>query len=137
MGGYSWISGALFRATDPERAHRLAIGALRARLVPAPRRVHDPRLQVSTLGLDFPNPLGMAAGFDKDAEVPDALLRLGFGFTEIGTVTPLPQPGNRGPACSGCRRTRPSSTGSASTTPGTLPPSHGSGAGLGGRASSA
>jgi dihydroorotate dehydrogenase len=52
---------------------------------------------VQAFGLDFPNPLGMAAGFDKHAEVPDALLRLGFGFTEIGTVTPLPQAGNPQP----------------------------------------
>ena len=48
-------------------------------------------------GLDFPNPLGMAAGFDKDARVPDALLQLGFGFTEVGTLTPRPQPGNAKP----------------------------------------
>ena len=48
-------------------------------------------------GLNFPNPIGMAAGFDKNAEVPDALLRLGFGFVEVGTVTPLPQPGNPRP----------------------------------------
>lgn len=97
MAGYSWLSAALFRAADPERAHRLAIAALRARLVPAPRVPADPRLQVSALGLEFPNPVGMAAGFDKDAEAPDALLRMGFGFVEIGTVTPKAQPGNPRP----------------------------------------
>ena len=57
----------------------------------------DARLAVRVAGLDFPNPLGMAAGYDKNAEVPDALLGLGFGFAEVGTVTPLPQPGNPKP----------------------------------------
>ena len=57
----------------------------------------DPRLAVRAFGLNFPNPVGMAAGFDKHAEVPDALLRLGFGFVEIGTVTPQPQVGNPRP----------------------------------------
>ena len=56
-----------------------------------------PRLAVRAFGLNFPNPVGMAAGFDKHGEVPDALLRLGFGFVEVGTVTPLPQPGNPRP----------------------------------------
>ncbi len=97
MTVYPRLSAALFRAADPERAHRLALTALRARLVPAPPAVDDPRLRVRTLGLEFPNPIGMAAGFDKDAEVPDALLRMGFGFAEIGTVTPKPQPGNPRP----------------------------------------
>jgi dihydroorotate dehydrogenase len=84
-------------ALDPETAHRLAIRALRSRLplaLPAPA---DDRLKVELAGLSFPNPLGMAAGFDKNAEVPDALLALGFGFTEVGTLTPLPQPGNPRP----------------------------------------
>ena len=57
----------------------------------------DARLAVRAFGLNFPNPVGMAAGFDKHGEVPDALLRLGFGFVEVGTVTPLPQPGNPRP----------------------------------------
>jgi dihydroorotate dehydrogenase len=57
----------------------------------------DPRLAVRAFGLNFPNPVGMAAGFDKHAEVPDALLRLGFGFVEVGTVTPKAQPGNPRP----------------------------------------
>ena len=56
-----------------------------------------PSLAVRAFGLNFPNPVGMAAGFDKHGEVPDALLRLGFGFVEVGTVTPLPQPGNPRP----------------------------------------
>ena len=53
-----------------------------------------PRLAVSAFGLNFPNPVGMAAGFDKHAEVPDVVLRFGFGFVEVGTVTPQPQMGN-------------------------------------------
>ena len=60
-------------------------------------RPDDPKLAVRAFGLNFPNPIGMAAGFDKSAEVPDALLRLGFGFVEIGTVTPKPQAGNPRP----------------------------------------
>ena len=86
----------LFRL-DPETAHRLTIRALRAGLVPAERGPDDPVLAVRVLGRDFPNPIGLAAGFDKDAEVPDAMLRLGFGFVEVGTVTPLPQAGNPRP----------------------------------------
>ena len=81
---------------EAEKAHRITIEALaRLPLPPAPK--DDPRLAVSAFGLSFPNPLGMAAGFDKNAEVPDAVLRLGFGFTEIGTVTPRPQDGNPRP----------------------------------------
>ncbi|MEP9370672.1 quinone-dependent dihydroorotate dehydrogenase [Mesorhizobium sp. KR1-2] len=82
---------------DPETAHGLSIRALRCG-VPLPgKAVSSPRLRVSLCGLDFPNPLGMAAGYDKNGEVPDALLRLGFGFAEIGTMTPLAQPGNPKP----------------------------------------
>ena len=69
------------------------------------------------MGLTFPNVLGLAAGFDKNAEGIDALAALGFGFVEVGTVTGEPQPGNpTGRGCSGCRRTARSSTGWASTT---------------------
>ena len=82
---------------DAERAHGFAIRALKTGLLPKPVCATDPRLRVDVAGLSFPNPLGMAAGFDKNAEVPDALLRLGFGFTEIGTVTPKPQAGNPRP----------------------------------------
>lgn len=86
----------LLRRLDPEDAHRLAIRGLR--LLPAtPPRADDPALAVRAFGLNFPNPIGMAAGFDKNAEVPDALLRLGFGFVEIGSVTPKPQAGNPRP----------------------------------------
>jgi len=80
----------------PEIAHRAAIAALK--LAPAtPSRRADPRLAVRAFGLDFPNPLGMAAGFDKNAEVAAALLALGFGFAEVGTLTPRPQTGNPRP----------------------------------------
>ncbi|WP_454848092.1 quinone-dependent dihydroorotate dehydrogenase [Rhizobium binxianense] len=82
---------------DPETAHGMSIAALKAGLVPACRIAPDPRLRQTVAGLTFENPLGMAAGYDKNAEVPEALLRLGFGFTEIGTVTPKPQAGNPRP----------------------------------------
>lgn len=88
--------GLLFRF-DPETAHRLGIRALEAGLVRATPPPADPRLAVERIGLRFPNPLGMAAGFDKNAEVPDPLLALGFGFVEVGTVTPRPQEGNPRP----------------------------------------
>jgi dihydroorotate dehydrogenase len=79
----------------PEMAHRTAILGLKV-APPRPARA-DPRLAVDVLGLKFPNPLGLAAGFDKNAEVPGAMLRLGFGFVELGTLTPRPQPGNAAP----------------------------------------
>jgi len=86
----------LLRWFDPEDAHRLAIHGLKF-LPPARPRPDDQKLAVRAFGLNFPNPIGMAAGFDKNAEVPDALLRLGFGFVEVGTVTPKPQGGNPRP----------------------------------------
>ncbi len=91
---YRLLRPALF-ALEPERAHRLAI----AGLAQMPRR-SAPRagpLSTQIAGITFPNPLGMAAGFDKDAEVPDALLGLGFGFAEVGSITPRPQQGNPRP----------------------------------------
>ena len=91
------IGRQLLFAFDPETAHGLSISALRCGLpvaFPAPK---DARLKLRVAGLDFPNPLGMAAGYDKNAEVPDRLLALGFGFAEVGTVTPLPQSGNPKP----------------------------------------
>ena len=88
---------ALFGLLEPERAHRAAITALRLGLAgSAPFRV-VPILRTRVFGLTFPNPVGLAAGFDKDAEVTDAVLALGFGFVEAGTVTPRPQPGNPRP----------------------------------------
>jgi dihydroorotate dehydrogenase len=91
------IGQKLLFALDPEAAHGLSISALKCGLPVAARPPCDARLRVSVCGIDFPNPLGMAAGYDKNAEVPDALLRLGFGFAEVGTVTPLPQTGNPKP----------------------------------------
>jgi dihydroorotate dehydrogenase len=86
----------LLRLIEPERAHRLAIRAARARRDEA-AATGDSRLAVERLGLVFPNPIGLAAGFDKNGAVPDAMLSLGFGFVEVGTVTPLPQQGNPPP----------------------------------------
>jgi dihydroorotate dehydrogenase len=86
----------LLRWFDPEDAHSLAVQGLKL-VPPARRRPDDQKLTVRAFGLNFPNPIGMAAGFDKNAEVSDALLRLGFGFVEIGTVTPKPQAGNPRP----------------------------------------
>ncbi|HEY5722189.1 MAG TPA: quinone-dependent dihydroorotate dehydrogenase [Allosphingosinicella sp.] len=83
-------------ALDAERAHRLTVRALK--LLPGegpPNR--DPHLAIRVAGLDFPNPIGLAAGFDKDAEVYDRMGRFGFGFAEVGTLTPLPQAGNPKP----------------------------------------
>jgi dihydroorotate dehydrogenase len=96
IGLFESLARPLLRMLDAEDAHRLAVRALK--LPPFVKLVaDDPRLAVRVFGLNFPNPLGMAAGFDKHAEVPDALLRLGFGFVEVGTVTPLPQAGNPRP----------------------------------------
>ncbi|MYL96529.1 quinone-dependent dihydroorotate dehydrogenase [Novosphingobium sp. FGD1] len=92
---YSLFRPALFRI-DAEKAHGLALSALK---VAPPRRVPSPSplLASEVAGIRFPSPVGMAAGFDKDGEVPDALLRLGFGFAEVGSITPLPQAGNPRP----------------------------------------
>ncbi|MFT4278604.1 MAG: quinone-dependent dihydroorotate dehydrogenase [Rhodopseudomonas sp.] len=90
------VSLPLLRWLDPEDAHRLAIQGLKL-LPPAKPRPDDSKLAVRAFGLNFPNPVGIAAGFDKNAEAPDALLRLGFGFVEVGTVTPRPQAGNPRP----------------------------------------
>jgi len=96
IGLFDALARPLLGLIDAENAHRLAIHCLRfAGLLPSGK--DDARLAVRAFGLNFPNPVGMAAGFDKHAEAPDALLRLGFGFVEIGTVTPKPQPGNPRP----------------------------------------
>jgi dihydroorotate dehydrogenase len=96
---YAALRPAL-RFVDPETAHHLAIRALaaaqRTGLLPAVRP-DDPVLAVQLWGRDLANPLGLAAGFDKEGDAPDALFRLGFGHVEIGTVTPRPQPGNPRP----------------------------------------
>ncbi len=97
MGALDWLGHRALLAIDPETAHSLAIRALGAGLAVRRMRPAGTHLGVRVCGIDFPNPLGLAAGFDKNGEVPDALLALGFGFVEIGTVTPLPQPGNDRP----------------------------------------
>ncbi len=96
IGFLDRLSRPLLRALDPEDAHKLAIKALR--FMRLTRGAADPKeLAVRAFGLNFPNPIGLAAGFDKNAEAPDALLRLGFGFVEVGTVTPRAQTGNPRP----------------------------------------
>jgi len=87
----------LLRTLDPETAHSLALRGLAMGLGPRDRTPDDPVLAVEIAGLELPNPIGLAAGFDKDARVPDALLACGFGMIELGGVTPKPQPGNPRP----------------------------------------
>jgi dihydroorotate dehydrogenase len=95
MSLYAAVRPLLF-TLDAERAHRMTIAALRVKpSLGAP--ASSPRLAVEVAGLRFPNPVGLAAGFDKDAQVPDAMLGLGFGFVEVGTVTPFAQAGNPRP----------------------------------------
>ena len=94
MNAYRLFSPLLFRI-DAERAHGLAVAGLR--LMGADRAPAPGPLATTVAGLAFANPLGMAPGFDKDAQVPDALLGLGFGFAEVGTLTPRPQAGNPRP----------------------------------------
>jgi dihydroorotate dehydrogenase len=93
---YPLIRPALF-LLEPERVHRLTLRALRSGLAGGPGEVTSPRLSQTLFGLSFPNPLGLAAGFDKNAEAPDGELKLGFGFVECGTVTPRSQAGNPKP----------------------------------------
>ncbi len=90
------LARPVLHALDAETAHGLTIRAL-SMMPNSGAPVPDVRLQLRAFGLSFPNPLGLAAGFDKNAEVPDAMLGLGLGFTEIGTVTPKPQAGNPRP----------------------------------------
>ncbi|HKQ43918.1 MAG TPA: quinone-dependent dihydroorotate dehydrogenase [Rhizomicrobium sp.] len=92
------LGAALLRQLPAETAHRatLALARLAAPILPAPPS-DDPRLAINAFGLDFPNPVGLAAGFDKNAQVPDAMAKFGFGFVECGTVTPKPQAGNSRP----------------------------------------
>src|SRR6185312_801068 len=92
------LAARLLAALPAEAAHETTLGLTRAFAPLLPKsQADDARLEVKALGLSFPNPIGLAAGFDKDAEVPDAMLKLGFGFVECGTVTPLPQTGNPRP----------------------------------------
>ena len=91
------LAGPILRQLDPEFAHNLTIRALARGLGPTSNAKDDPILAVNLFGLNFPNPVGLAAGFDKNAELPDAMLRMGFGLVETGSVTPRPPPGNPRP----------------------------------------
>ncbi len=96
IGLFDRLARPFLQTLDPETAHRIAVRALR--FAPLRRGApDDKRLATRVFGLNFPNPIGIAPGFDKNAEVPDALLRLGFGFVEVGTITPKPQAGNPRP----------------------------------------
>ncbi|MCJ9752993.1 quinone-dependent dihydroorotate dehydrogenase [Neorhizobium sp. BETTINA12A] len=97
IGPFAGLASRSLFVFDPETAHGLSIAALKTGLVPACRLAADPRLAQTVAGIRFANPIGLAAGYDKNAEVPDAMLKLGFGFTEIGTVTPKAQTGNDKP----------------------------------------
>ncbi|MBT6094002.1 MAG: quinone-dependent dihydroorotate dehydrogenase [Rhodospirillaceae bacterium] len=87
----------LLFALEAETAHGLALWSLKTGFAGQDRAADPDLLKVALWGREFANPIGLAAGFDKNAEVPDAVLRLGFGFTEVGSITPRPQPGNPRP----------------------------------------
>lgn len=91
------LARPLLLALDPEKAHKLTVRAMALGLGPRAAAQDPPQLAQTLLGLHLPNPVGLAAGFDKNIEVPDAMLGLGFGFVETGTVTPRPQTGNPSP----------------------------------------
>lgn len=97
MSLYEDIGMAGLRLLPPEMSHTVSLLVLRAGLGLRDQTVPDPILQTHLAGLDLPNPIGLAAGYDKNAQVPDTLLRMGFGFVECGAVTPRPQPGNPKP----------------------------------------
>lgn len=97
MQGFYKLGTALMRTLPAERAHVTTIKALRAGLGPKAKCISRPELATQVGGLSLPNPVGLAAGFDKDCDVPDAMLAAGFGFVECGTVTPRPQAGNPKP----------------------------------------
>jgi dihydroorotate dehydrogenase len=99
----SWLFEAadyaapFFRLLDPETAHRFAVLSASWGLLPREKRPDPPELAVTVWGRRFTNPIGLAAGFDKDAEAVENLILVGFGHVEVGSVTPLPQPGNPKP----------------------------------------
>lgn len=97
MSAVQDLAARALHALDPERAHGAAIAALKLGLGPRDAGPDDPCLATQLAGLPLPNCVGLAAGFDKNAEVPDAMLAAGFGLVECGTVTPLPQAGNPKP----------------------------------------
>ena len=97
MSGLFGLGQSLLLALPPERAHDLAVKSLELGLYPRADAPDDKRLAQRLFGLDFANPVGMAAGFDKDGRVPRELLAMGFGFVEVGTLTPRAQSGNPAP----------------------------------------
>jgi dihydroorotate dehydrogenase len=97
LGAVFELARPLLYALDPEHAHELTLKSLETGIYPREAAASDPRLAMKACGLEFPNPVGVAAGFDKDARVPDAVLGMGFGFAEVGTVTPRQQNGNNRP----------------------------------------
>jgi dihydroorotate dehydrogenase len=97
VSGLFGLGQSLLLVLPPERAHDLAIKSLELGLYPRASQPDDKRLVQHLFGLDFPNPIGMAAGFDKNARVPRELLAIGFGFVEVGTLTPRAQSGNASP----------------------------------------
>jgi dihydroorotate dehydrogenase len=97
MSLYETLGMRALRCLDPETAHGVALKALKAGLVPAPGVLTSDRLKTTLAGMELPNPLGLAAGFDKNAEALHPLARSGFGFVEVGAITPRPQPGNPKP----------------------------------------
>ncbi|SFK04581.1 quinone-dependent dihydroorotate dehydrogenase [Celeribacter neptunius] len=97
MSLFEQVGMMVLRSFDPEVSHKLSLSALRAGLAPLPGPVTSPRLKSTFAGLEMPNPVGLAAGFDKNAEAIAQLSRAGFGFIELGAATPRPQPGNPKP----------------------------------------
>lgn len=97
MAAWYSLADKFLSCLDAETAHGLAIRALKSGLLPGDRKPDPTSLLVTVWGRQLPNPIGLAAGFDKNAEVPDAMLGLGFGLVEIGSVTPRPQDGNPRP----------------------------------------
>ncbi len=97
IGRLAGIASRSLFVFDPETAHNLSIAALKPGISPVCPPKPDSRLMQTVAGIRFENPVGLAAGYDKNAEVPDMLLKIGFGFTEVGTLTPKPQAGNDKP----------------------------------------
>jgi len=97
MTPYERVGMWMLHRFDAETAHRLSLMALKAGVAPMPGLHTSPTLETKVAGMTFPNPVGLAAGYDKNAEVVDALARAGFGFIEAGAITPNPQPGNPKP----------------------------------------
>ena len=97
LSALAGLARPMLFALEPEAAHEVTLRALERGIYPRASSAQHPVLNVPLWGLTFPNPLGVAAGFDKDARVPDAVLGLGCGYAEIGTTTPKPQPGNPSP----------------------------------------